>query len=411
MSARSRWIIVFLALVGLGFATSSAWVHYKLLTDASFVSPCDLGSRFNCSDVYLSQYGSVRGVPVALFGIAWFGVVAMIAWFSTPARDKKTPAPGGTYLFAISTVGLAVVLYLGYISWAVLKTYCVLCLGTYAAVVGIFVTSGVASPMSVKQLFGRFGSDLSAAVRKPVVLALTLALLTGTAYAAVVFPRENAALPLQPQAQIQDATALSADQSKAFADAWAQQPRVDLGVPAEGARVVVVKFNDYQCGACAATHVWYKPILEKFDKSNPGSVKYLVKDWPWAMKCNSSLTPEMGAPEHPASCEGAAAVRMARLQGKAKELEMQDLLFENLRSMTPEGVKTAAEKILGIKDFTTEYAKQLPEIRKDVIQGVALKINSTPTIFINGVRIDGQQMMPAAYFDLAIQLELKRAGK
>src|SRR4029453_15078405 len=131
MSPRSRWIIVVLALVGLAFATSSAWVHYKLLTDPRYIPSCDLNSRFSCSRVYLGPYGSVRGVPVALFGILWFGLVGLIAWFAAPARDKRIPSPAGTYLFAISTVGLAVVLYLAYTSWAVLKTSCVLCLGTY----------------------------------------------------------------------------------------------------------------------------------------------------------------------------------------------------------------------------------------------------------------------------------------
>ena len=129
-------------------------------------------------------------MPVALFGIVWFGLVALIAWFSTPARDGKSPQPGGTYLFAISTIGLAVVLYLGYTSWSILKTFCVLCLGTYVAVAGIFITSGVSSPMSVSQLFGRFASDLGAAFKQPLVLVLTLALLGGTGYAAAVFPRE-----------------------------------------------------------------------------------------------------------------------------------------------------------------------------------------------------------------------------
>src|SRR5262245_65358863 len=100
MSPRSRWIIVILAVVGLGFATSSAWVHYKLLTDPAYQSPCEFGSRFSCSQVYLSRYGSVAGMPVALFGILWFGVVALIAWFSKPAtvaaapgRQKDAPAP------------------------------------------------------------------------------------------------------------------------------------------------------------------------------------------------------------------------------------------------------------------------------------------------------------------------------
>jgi len=243
-------------------------------------------------------------------------------------------------------------------------------------------------------------------LRQPLFLVLTLALLGGTTYATTMLGRADA------PPQVQDANALSPDQAKAFADAWAQQPRVDLGVPADGAKVVVVKFNDYQCGGCAVTHAWYKPIFTKFEKSNPGAVKYVLKDWPWAMKCNASLLPSMGAPEHPASCEGAALARMARERGHAKEVEMQDWMYENLRSLTPDVVKAQAEKVLGVKDFTSEYAKQLAEIRKDVAQGVALKISSTPTIFINGVRIDGtQQLMPAAYLDLAIQLELKRAGK
>jgi protein-disulfide isomerase len=243
-------------------------------------------------------------------------------------------------------------------------------------------------------------------VRRPLILALAVALLGGAAYAAAGLSNDQAGPP-----QIQDATALAPDQIKAFADAWAQQPRTDLGIAAGTAKVVIVKFNDYQCGGCAATHVWYKPILEKFEKSNPGAVLYVLKDWPWAMKCNSSLRPEMGAPEHPGACEGAVAARLARAQGKAKELEMQDWLFNNLRSLTPDVVKDAVEKILGVKNFAAEYARLLPEVRKDVEQGVALRIGSTPTYFINGVRLEGPQM-PAAYFDLAIQLELKRsAGK
>jgi len=264
--------------------------------------------------------------------------------------------------------------------------------------------------MPINPLNGRFRSVVGAAITQPAIVVLTLAVLGGTGYAAAVFPRDAAAPPIN--SQVQDAAALSPEQAKDFAAAWAQQNRVDLGVAPEGAKVVIVKFNDYQCGGCAATHVWYKPILEKFEKSNPGAVKYVVKDWPWAMKCNASLKPEMGAPEHPASCEAAAAVRIARAIGKAKELEMQDFLFNNMRTLDPAAVKRAAEQMLGVKDFTTEYAKQLAEIRKDVAQGVALGISSTPTLFINGVRIDGTQMMPAAYLDLAIQLELKRsAGK
>jgi protein-disulfide isomerase len=233
---------------------------------------------------------------------------------------------------------------------------------------------------------------------------LSLALVGGTGYAAARFPK--AGMPLPPQTQAA-AAELAPDAVANFAKAWNEQPRIDLGIPAEGAKVVIVKFNDYQCPGCGATHQWYKPILEKFEKTNPGAIKYVLKDWPWNSKCNFNLTP--GAPpNHPGACEGAAAVRMARDRSKALETQMQDWLYANQPTMTPQTVQAAAERILGVKDFAAEYARKLPDIRKDAADGAALHIQTTPTLFINGVRIE--QIMPAQYFELAIQLEMKKAS-
>jgi uncharacterized membrane protein/protein-disulfide isomerase len=403
MSARSRLIILSFALLGLGFATSSAWVHYKLLTDASYTSPCDINQVFNCSQVYLSRYGSVAGVPVALGGAFWFVLVALVAWMSTPKAASElpaSPAPGGTYLFALATIGMAVILYLGYTSWFVLKTACVLCLGTYVAVAGIFIVAGRTAPVSVFQLPGRFLGDLTKAFRDPFVLVLTLLLFGGTAYALSVFPKEGTRPSL--------AAAPSPQQTLDFETAWFQQPRVDLGIPADGAKVVIVKFNDYMCGGCGLTYGMYKPVLEKFAQSDPGAIKYIVKDWPWDKQCNfyaSTL--------HEAACEAAVAVRMARDHGPAKEKEMAEWLYDNQATLipAPDLVKAGALRILGETDFEKGYRLKLPDIQKDIADGVALRVSSTPTMFINGVRID-RQLMPAEYFERAIKLELnKAAGK
>ncbi|HEX5070419.1 MAG TPA: vitamin K epoxide reductase family protein [Vicinamibacterales bacterium] len=399
MSARSRWIILSLALVGLGFATYSAFVHYKILTDPSYQSPCDISTVFNCSQVYLSPYGSVAGVPVALAGVFWFGLVALIAFGSTPGA-KSSGLPGGSYLFAIATIGLAVVLYLGYTSWFVLKHLCVLCLGTYASVIGIFIVSGTASTVPVRELPARMFGDAKKALEDPFPLALLGALLLSVGLAVTNFPKEGTV----PGADLASPAA-----TDDFAAAWARMPRLDLGIPADGAKVVVVKFNDFQCPACGQTYFWYKPVLEKFEKTNPGAVKMVLKDWPWNAKCNFTLQPGQG---HTAACEAAAAVRMARDQGPAKEVEMEEWLYNNQPSMMPDTVKAAAERILGITDFDRQFALKIPDIKKDVADGAALKIGETPTLFINGVRVVGRGLMPASYFELAIQLELdKAAGK
>jgi protein-disulfide isomerase len=226
-----------------------------------------------------------------------------------------------------------------------------------------------------------------------------LILVALTAGAAVYFPKEGTRP--QPQAQ-----APTQQVSQDFATSWAQQPRVDLGIKADGASVIVVKFNDYQCPGCRETHEWYKPVLAKFEASHPGAVKYIVKDWPWDKKCNFNTAADM----HPGACAGAAAVRIAREFGAAKEQEMEAWLFANQRPpATHDAVKSAAERILGIKDFDSLYAAKLPDIRRDIADGGALSINSTPTLFINGVRVE--QLMPAYFFELAIQLELNKAGK
>jgi protein-disulfide isomerase len=51
----------------------------------------------------------------------------------------------------------------------------------------------------------------------------------------------------------------------------------------------------------------------------------------------------------------------------------------------------------------------LDMVRFDVSLGKQLGVSRTPTFFINGVRVEGG--LPPRYFDQAIALELRKAGK
>src|SRR5262245_2592590 len=246
MTAKSRIMILVLALVGLAFAGASTWVHYKLLTDASYISPCDVNATFNCSQGYPSQYGSVWGVPVAIGGMFWFALVAAMAAFGRTGKGEAT----GSYIFVLSIVAMAAVLYLGHASYT-MKTACILCMGTYVSVVGIFLTSGASPSIPLLQVPGRILSDFIAVLKKPAVAAVALAIGALTASTIAFFPKEGTrpqapSVPQGPQAELN------------FDEAWAKQPRVDLGIPADGAKVIVVKFNDFQCPGCRETHEWYK---------------------------------------------------------------------------------------------------------------------------------------------------------
>ena len=83
-----------------------------------------------------------------------------------------------------------------------------------------------------------------------------------------VFPEDGDAGP-QPA----PAAPLSQDQRSEFERWWDQQARVDVPFSNDGAKVLVVKFNDYQCPPCRQTYFAYKPMLAKY-KDRPQDVKY-----------------------------------------------------------------------------------------------------------------------------------------
>jgi uncharacterized membrane protein/protein-disulfide isomerase len=398
MTPRTRWIILALSLVGLAFAGSSAWVHYKLLTDPTYVSPCDVSAAFNCSQVYMSQYGSFLGVSTALFGGFWFALVAAVAAFAPVGAGSRNPA--GAYIFALSTIGLAVVMYLGYASFVVLGTGCLLCMGTYAAVIGIFITSGLSASSGVGALPGRLGRDIKAIFDDPATLTVAVLLLAGTAAAAAVFPKEGQMPAAAPASAMED------DAVASFTQAWNAQPRVDLGIPADGAAIVIVKFVDWQCPSCKAAHYAYEPVIARIEESRPGAIKEVVKDYPLNGACNYS----MGQGGHSSACEAAVAVRLARQAGRGDEMVGWFFTHPNQQGITPEEVKTKSEDMLGVTDFDARYKAMLADIRQDTADAAALEVRSTPTYFVNGVRAQtASGWLPAQLFELALKIELEKA--
>src|SRR5215210_2936871 len=133
------WLLIF-SLVGLAASTAAAYVHYRMLADPTYASFCDVSATVSCTQVYASRFGTFRGIPVAVFGGIWFAFATLLSVAGlTAGPGVRESVPG--YLFAGSTLALAAILYLGYASFVLLKLLCVLCVITYAAVIGLFLVS------------------------------------------------------------------------------------------------------------------------------------------------------------------------------------------------------------------------------------------------------------------------------
>ena len=392
MTKRSALLALAFALVGLGASVAAAYVHYQILYDPLYTSFCDINATVSCTQVYQSRFGTLGGVPVSIFGGIWFVCAALLSVGGMVAQPQvRESIPG--YLFALSTLALAAALYLLYASVVILKAYCPMCLLTDAAIIGIFIVSGAATSVPMTTLPRRFTRDLRVLAGNPLAIAVTVLFVAGAASTLAFFPREGSA---EPGAAPPRPTA---DQRRASSNSsWRTATRIPLVIPRDGAKVLVVKFNDFQCPACAQSYTAYKPILAKYESQDPGAVRMVLKDYPLNADCNpnSSML-------HPAACHAAVAVRLASEHNRGEQME--DWLYTNQPGMTVDSVKQAARDVGQVTDFDAKYAATLELVKADVALGTQLDIRSTPTFFINGVKVEGA--WATQYFDQAIAYELQ----
>jgi protein-disulfide isomerase/uncharacterized membrane protein len=403
------WLVLF---SGVAFVASSAalYVHYNLITDSSYTSFCDISATVNCEAVYESTYGSVRGVPVAAGGVIWSALVLLLA-----SRGMRKGRQAGSnvaeYVFVLSVIGLAAVLYLGYASYFILNTVCPLCVATYVGVFGVFFVSAGVTTVPFGSLPGRLMKDLRSLPASPAAVSLGLVWLLASAALLGFFPNVSptgsAAASATPAAEASESgeeapaegsRALSSAQRADFERWLVAQPYVPMAVANDGAKVVIVKFNDYMCPPCRQTFLDYKSVLAKFAADFPGQVKFVTRHFPLEAECNTGGV-------HLASCEAAAAVLMARENGTADALE--DWLFDNQPAMTPDLVRQGVRQVGGVTDFDARYPSVLALVKADVQAGQSLGVGQTPTFFINGRKVAGA--LEAEFFEAAIEYELARA--
>ena len=139
---------------------------------------------------------------------------------------------------------------------------------------------------------------------------------------------------------------------------------------AVNAPVTIIEFTDFQCPACAAMH----PVLEEVIKSYGNKVRFVVRDFPLS--------------QHEWAQKAAEAANAANAQGKF--FEYISLLFKNQKALDVPSLKKYASE-LGLDrpqfDAAVDRGVHAAEVQKDVEDGRMSGVSSTPTIFINGVRL------------------------
>tara|TARA_B100001123_G_scaffold285481_1_gene318215 strand:- start:21218 stop:22444 length:1227 start_codon:yes stop_codon:yes gene_type:complete len=404
MNRSLRGWVTFLALIGVAAATSSTYIHLQLVVNPTYSSFCDVNQTVSCSQLYQSRYGTVLGIPVALAGVFWFGVVLLLVFADVrgPVSSRQNIA---SYFLVWTTVGLSVAMYMAYASIFVLGAFCILCGVVYIAVGGIFLMTGAEAATPLRRLPSALAGDLGVLVRRPVGLTLALLFTAASMVSVVSFSEANWSIPTENLTTASERQLSPADEESDFERFWSNQPRLDSLMTDVEAPVVVVKFNDYQCPACAQTHMVYDPIFTKYETSHPGSVRLVTRDFPLDSSCNGA-SPNG---QHEAACDAAIAVRYARGVGAIEARRMEEWLYGNQAEMDRNTIATALAEITGIGAADIDFRRSdlIDALQLDIAAGASLPVEATPTFIINGVVIKGG--LAPQFFDRAIGFELDEA--
>jgi protein-disulfide isomerase len=156
-----------------------------------------------------------------------------------------------------------------------------------------------------------------------------------------------------------------------------EPPMLDISTdddPARGAPsapVTVVVFSDFQCPSCGANH----PMIDETTRAYGNQVRLVWRDFP--------------LPQHEFARKAAEAANAANAQGKY--FEYAELLYTHQKALDVASLKKYATEV-GLNrtrfDAALDSGAYAAEVNHDIADGQRYGVNSTPTIYVNGVRVN-----------------------
>jgi protein-disulfide isomerase len=177
------------------------------------------------------------------------------------------------------------------------------------------------------------------------------------------------------------------------------------GAPGEGtsgAQVAIVEFSDFECPYCKEEA---KLLHDNLLSTYPTQVKLYFKEFPL-----DSV--------HPWARRAAIAARCVQRQDSPSFWAYHDWIFGQQEKITPDNFRDQVmdwakgqEKIDGAKlGACIDNKETEPDVDKSVAQGRDLGVNSTPTLFINGRRIDKTIDWPSLKSIVDFEIEYQKTA-
>ena len=336
-----------------------------------FHSFCNIGQSFDCTAIEMSKYSELPGgLPLSAFAIAGYLLILTLALMGLGSelfqRNIKKFLVGFTALAVLFSIVYLVIMM------SAIGKFCLFCLCVDLINVAMLILSlRLPSPDSTSAKDGLPGVKFTHLASAGVATLLI----------AFLFTRG-----LNPQAELKE------DDVNDVVASVMNAPTVNVDYPADSpvvgdpnAKVTIVKFSDYECPACKMGATAIHPLFKRYAKD----VKFIFVNYPLDQACNPDIPRKM----HEFACEAASVAICGAEQGKF--LETYETLFDSQKDFAVGKIADLLGTVPGIDLAKLKACTQLPstgeKLRRDILSGGKTKMNiqSTPTFFINGKKVEG----------------------
>lgn len=401
---RFIYAMLLLSLAGAGLSLLMLVDHFYPDTHARFFT-CGGGLVDSCFAVSQSAYSSLLGIPIASLGLFFYLLIAFSILVADYAGGRY-PGFCAALLVPFTGAGLAADAALGAIL-VYLRRPCAACMATYCITLALFILSllmfrrlrqstGEGLMSTLVSIFSIREDESDRRAVSSLFVLFAVFMLFSILAAAVVL-RQKTSEPGPPPQQV-----------RAFIDDLYARPAEKLSLPqsvlaigADDAPVRIVVFTDFLCGACRKFFQLERLLLARYGRR----LAIIHYNFPLESSCNRS----MRETRYAGSCLAARAFLAAGRMGLFEEYCIRHF---SRGKPTAKGFDRddAARGAEGLAD-TARFFRELDSpataeaLARDIDIAQRLRIEATPTIFINGRRIEG--VPPGEFLFAVIGRELE----
>ncbi len=120
--------VVIVSIIGLLLSLYSCYVEIKS-KNKNYKAVCDINNKISCTKAFNSHYGKTFGISNSFYGMIFYIIVFLLSFYSM------------TYVFYLSLIAVLGSIYLAYILYFKVRSFCLICNSIYLVNILLLVFS------------------------------------------------------------------------------------------------------------------------------------------------------------------------------------------------------------------------------------------------------------------------------